>query len=186
MNRRMAWLLGGLAAALLVYWKRKELQYEVENMIIDVRQSVNHPNVQRMLKLIRVGEGTADDDGYRRLVGGGEFDSFADHPRTVQTIKFNNGKTLKSSAAGAFQFLRVTWDEMAAKYDLPDFSPASQDIAAVGLLKRSGALGHVLDGDFAAAIRKANKVWASLPESPYGQPTLTMAKAGAIIGENLA
>lgn len=184
--KRVGWLLVGLAASLLIYVRRREIQGGVENMLLDVKQSVDHPNVQRMLKLIRVGEGTSDDNGYRRLVGGGEFDSFADHPRTVQAIKFSNGKTLRSSAAGAFQFLRSTWDEMKAKYDLPDFSPASQDIAAVGLLKRSGALAHVLDGDFATAIRKANKVWASLPESPYGQPTLTMAKAGEIIGETLA
>lgn len=181
-------VIGALIGVVLVLGilNRKQIVYTVENAMIDVKNAVHHPNVQKMLKLIRVGEGTSDANGYRRIVGGGEFDRYADHPRIVRTVKFANGKTVTSSAAGAYQFIRSTWDEMKSSYDLPDFSPASQDIAAVGLLKRSGALKDVIEGKFSDAIRKANKVWASLPESPYGQPTLTMAKAGQIIGTTLA
>lgn len=162
---------------------------QVKNLVTTVDESLLlDANIQAFLILIRTGEGTLGDKGYRTMFGGSTFSSYADHPRTVIT---RSG--LSSTAAGAFQFLSRTWDEMASKYDLPDFSPASQDIAALGLIKRRGALQDVIDGRFKTAIKKCNKEWASLPDSPYGQPTLTYAKAqnilvreGAIITENLA
>ena len=36
-------------------------------------------------------------------------------------------------------------------------------------------------GRWDAAIRKTNKEWASLPGSPYGQPTLSMARAKQVL-----
>jgi len=174
-----------IALFALAVWKRKEIVYTVENMMLDIRKAVDDKNVKRFLWLIRNGEGTADASGYSRLYGGGNFASFADHPRTKQTFTFNNGKTVTSTAAGAYQYLERTWDDIAGKNGLTDFTPMNQDLGAVALLKQSGALQDVIEGRFVDAIRKANKIWASLPESPYGQPTLTMAKAGAILGETL-
>lgn len=149
------------------------------NLTIDPRNVLNDPNVRAFMAVIRMAEGTADAGGYSRLFGGGQFTSYADHPRIH--VPFRN---TTSTAAGAYQILQGTWDEIAAKYDLPDFSPSSQDIAAVGLIKRRGALGDVLAGRFASAIQKCNREWASLPGSPYGQPTITMAKAAAILAGN--
>lgn len=149
---------------------------QVSNMSASVPDSVNDVHVQAFLHLIRMGEGTADPAGYSRLFGGRQFGSFADHPRVA--VPF--GATT-SSAAGAYQILARTWDEMRAQYSLPDFSPASQDTAAVGLIKRRGALGDVLAGNFSQAINKCNREWASLPGSPYGQPTLTFDSAAAIL-----
>lgn len=162
---------------------------QVKNLVTSVDESLLlDGNILAFLALIRTGEGTLGDRGYRTMFGGGTFSNFADHPRTVIT---RSG--LSSTAAGAYQFLSKTWDEMRIKYDLPDFSPASQDIAALGLIKRRGALQDVIDGRFKTAIKKCNKEWASLPDSPYGQPTLTYAKAenvlvrqGAVITETLA
>lgn len=162
---------------------------QVKNLVTTVDESLLlDTNIQAFLTLIRTGEGTLGDKGYLTMFGGSTFNSFADHPRVV--IK-KGGYT--STAAGAYQFLSKTWDEMAAKYDLLDFSPASQDIAALGLIKRRGALQDVIDGRFKTAIKKCNKEWASLPDSPYGQPTLTylkaanvLARSGAVITENLA
>jgi len=130
-------------------------------------------NVQAFLRMTRFCEGTADDDGYRRMVGGGEFDSFADHPRKLIAITRYG---IKSSAAGAFQFLEKTWDEMAALYKLPDFSPESQDLAAIGLIHRRGALEDVLAGRIESAIKKCNKEWASFHGSPYGQRTVALSR----------
>lgn len=130
-------------------------------------------NVQAFLRMTRFCEGTADDDGYRRMVGGGEFDSFADHPRKLISITRYG---IKSSAAGAFQFLEKTWDEMAALYKLPDFSPESQDLAAIGLIHRRGALEDVLAGRIESAIKKCNKEWASFHGSPYGQRTVALSR----------
>ncbi|MCE3602380.1 glycoside hydrolase family 104 protein [Massilia sp. P8910] len=152
---------------------------QVSNIATSVADKLAEPQVLAFLALIRTGEGTTGPNGYRTMFGGGLFTSFADHPRTKVT---RSGYT--SSAAGAYQFLPTTWDEMASKYGLRDFSPASQEIAAVGLIKRRGALADVLAGRFRAAIDKCNKEWASLPGSPYGQPTLTYTRAQNILAAN--
>lgn len=152
------------------------VQSEVSNMVSSVDSALQDRNVQAFLTLIRTGEGTADVLGYSRLFGGKQFQGWADHPR----VKVPFGNTY-STAAGAYQILSRTWDEIARQYSLPDFSPQSQDRAAVGLIKRRGALGDVLAGRFSVAIEKCAKEWASLPGSPYGQPTLTLAKAAQVI-----
>lgn len=129
-------------------------------------------NVQAMLRVIRNGEGTAGAGGYSMLFGGGSFNGFADHPRV--TVR-RSGYT--STAAGAYQMLATTWDETKRLMGLPDFSPASQDLAAVGRIAARNALNDVLTGRFEAAISKINREWASLPGSPYGQPVVSMDQA---------
>lgn len=155
------------------------LQSQLDNTSADPVNALSDPNVRAFLMLIRTGEGTADAAGYSRLFGGGRFTSYADHPR----IPVPFGSTY-STAAGAYQILARTWDEMAAKYSLEDFSPGNQDIAAAGLIKRRGALGDVIAGRFRTAIEKCANEWASLPGSPYGQPTLSMAKAAIVLADN--
>jgi muramidase (phage lysozyme) len=141
-----------------------------------LRAALSDTNVQAFLAVIRAGEGTAGEDGYRTRFGGGLFDSFADHPGGTVSAR-SGGRVLVSSAAGAFQFLLKTWRECQAALGLPDFSPASQDLAAVYLIDRRRALADVLAGRIEAAIAKCNREWASLPGSPYGQPVRTMARA---------
>jgi muramidase (phage lysozyme) len=134
-------------------------------------------NVNAFLLMIRTAEGTSGPLGYRTMFGGGTFESYAAHPNVKVTRTFNNGKRVTSTAAGAYQFLIGTWNDCKRQLGLTDFSPASQDAAAVYLLKRRGALADVRAGRFDAAIRKTAREWASLPGSPYGQPTITMARA---------
>lgn len=129
-------------------------------------------NLRAFLAMIRWAEGTAGPDGYRTMFGGDLFDSFADHPRKAVT-RMLGGKPLTSTAAGAYQFLSRTWDECKARLSLPDFSPESQDLAAIYLIKRRGALEDVETGRLEAALRKCSLEWASLPFSPYGQPIKT-------------
>ena len=136
-------------------------------------------NLRAFLYLIRYCEGTSGENGYRTLFGGGLFDSFADHPRQKITRTLG-GKPITSSAAGAYQFLTRTWDECARALGLTDFSPESQDRAAVFLIKRRGALPAVEAGNLDEAIRLCNKEWASLPGSPYGQPVKTLAECRAV------
>lgn len=136
---------------------------------------VDNQNVRAFLRVIRTGEGTADDDGYRRLFGGGLFYSYADHPRVVV-----RKSGYASTAAGAYQFLAKSWDETRAKMGLTDFTPRSQDIAALGRIAARGALDDVLAGRFDDAIKRVSWEWASLPGSPYGQPTISLAKARAV------
>ena len=135
-------------------------------------------NVRAFLATIRRGEGTSDEAGYHRMFGGKQFDSLADHPRQVQTCKLRGG-TLSSTAAGAYQFLSKTWDGLVAKYGFSDFSAHNQDLAAIALIQGRGALEDVIAGRFATAVAKCNREWASLPGSPYGQPTSTLDDARA-------
>lgn len=138
-----------------------------------------NPNVKAFLQVIRKGEGTGDVNGYRRIFGGQLFSNYADHPRI--TVK-KSGYT--STAAGAYQFIISSWDETKNIMGLRDFSPASQDLAAVGRIMARGALDDVKAGRFDIAVKKCAKEWASLPFSPYGQPTISLATARGVYQVN--
>jgi muramidase (phage lysozyme) len=143
----------------------------------ELAAALAHPNVAAFLRVIRAGEGTSDEDGYRRIVGGALFDGFERHPGRSVEIK---SLGIRSTAAGAYQFLGRTWQECAAALQLPDFSPQSQDLGAAFLIDRRRALDDVVAGRLESAIRKCALEWASLPGSPYGQPTRTMQQARAV------
>lgn len=139
----------------------------------ECRAALGNPNMAAFLRVIRAGESSQTDDAYRMLFGGDLAQGdLRDHPRKTITRG-----SLTSTAAGAYQFLARTWDECAAALALPDFAPDSQDLAAVFLVRRRGALADVLEGRIPDALAKCNHEWASLPGSPYGQPTRTMAQA---------
>lgn len=140
---------------------------------------LNNPNVQALLRVIRAGEGTSGPNGYRTLFGGELFDGFNDHPRQAITRKMG-ASTITSTAAGAYQFLASTWDETARLMKLPDFSPRSQDLGALGRIAARGALADVKSGQFDAAIKKIAREWASMPGSPYGQPVISWDRARAL------
>lgn len=142
----------------------------------DLLGLLSHDNVQAFLRVLRAGESSQDDSAYSVMFGGGHFESFEEHPN-VKNTRTLGGKPVTSTAAGAYQFLFSTWREVAQQYGLNDFGSTNQDIGAVALIHRRKALDDVLAGRFDAAISKCNREWASLPGSPYGQPTLTLAKA---------
>lgn len=150
----------------------------LSNMAGVTGQDVAHPNVRALLATIRRGEGTAGDLGYRTLFGGGTFDSMTDHPRQKIT-RTMGGRSITSTAAGAYQFLSSTWDETARIMGLRDFTPASQDRAAVGRIAARGALEDAKAGRFEQALQKIAREWASMPGSPYGQPVITLQTARA-------
>ena len=138
-------------------------------------------NAAAFLMMIRTAEGTAGPNGYRTMFGGRLFDSYADHPRQAKQFTNGAGQRLWTSAAGAYQFMAVspipggstrvnTWDRLQARLGLPDFSPASQDAAAIELIREAGALGDVRAGRFDEAVAKVRGIWASLPGAGYAQP----------------
>ena len=143
--------------------------------ITEARAALEHTNVAAFLRMLRVGEGTTDEDGYRRHFGGEHTLDLSRHPRRAIT-KMVNGAPITSTACGAYQFLARTWDECQGALGLPDFGPASQDLAAVFLINRRGALDAVIRGDLEVAIARCAKEWASLPGSTYGQPVVTLAR----------
>ena len=135
-------------------------------------------NVQAFLALIRHTEGA----GYHTLFGGEQFESLADHPRHKVT-RMLGGRPITSSAAGAYQFLSSTWDECAKALHLEDFSERSQNVAALFLIDRRKGLDFVIVGQWENAIAACNREWASLPGSPYGQPTHSMSKCLAFLAK---
>lgn len=148
---------------------------KLSNMSRVTAADVAHPNVRALLRVIRRGEGTADEAGYRRIFGGQLFEGFADHPR----IKVTKGR-YTSTAAGAYQALSSTWDETARIMGLGSFSPANQDKFAVGRIAARNALEDIKAGRFETAIKKISWEWASMPGSPYGQPVISLDTARAV------
>lgn len=138
-------------------------------------------NVAAFLMAIRHAEGTAGPEGYRTMFGGRLFDGWADHPRIAHQFTDRAGRRLWTSAAGAYQFMAVsvipgggatrvnTWDRLKAKLGLLDFTPASQDRAALELIDEAGALQDVKEGRFVAAVGKVRRIWASMPGAGYSQ-----------------
>lgn len=126
-------------------------------------------NVRKFLMLITFTEGT-DRQGtpYNELFGFSNFEGYDKHPEIL--IKASNYST---TAAGRYQILKNT----AKMLKMKDFTPESQDLAAIQLIKNAKAYDDVVTGNWERAIGKTNKVWASLPGSPYGQPTHKMSDA---------
>lgn len=134
----------------------------------DLKIALQSTNVQAFLRALRLGEGTSDEVGYNRIVGGGHFTDDSVHPHIkVHIQKYD----VWSTAAGAYQITFPTWSGLCKQYGFPDFSPESQDEAAVALIAEKHALGDVMTGDLQSAVQKCAPIWASLPGSAAGQRT---------------
>lgn len=139
-------------------------------------------NVQAFLTMIRKAEGTWGSGGYGALFGwpqrGRSFDPWKaqDHPRQYFTFTDKAGRTLRTSAAGAYQVTATTWDDagsgakIRASRGIRGFNPTEQDEFAIGLLELDGALSHVQAGRLDKALAIARRRWASLPGAGYAQP----------------
>jgi peptidoglycan hydrolase-like protein with peptidoglycan-binding domain len=135
------------------------------------------PRVRAMLDTIAYAEGTRGNGDYGRVVNGTVLgpsnrnapyneslvgrrnvvvNDFSRHPNLA--VRWANGQP-PSSAAGRYQFLYSTWQGL----NMPDFSPRSQDLAAIKLMQRRGMIEPLLRGDFAEAIHRGAPEWASLP-----------------------
>lgn len=152
---------GAIAAGLFA----PALYFLIKNEIKKVEQlSKAQKNLRAFLIMIQYAEGTFGANAYRKLFGGGLFTDYSTHPNIAVTKS-----SITSTAAGAYQILNKTWMEIQQKLKLPDFSPASQDKAAIELIRRRKALDDVYAGRFLQAIEKCKKEWASLPGAGYNQ-----------------
>ena len=106
---------------------------------------------------------------YNVIYGGRTFDDFSQHPGVNVPIQSgpNVGKT--SSAAGKYQFLSSTWNDIAGRYGLPDFSPASQDAGAWYLANENykratggDLLTALKGGDIQGVAKALSPTWTSL------------------------
>lgn len=133
-------------------------------------------NVCALLDVVSYSEATStvtgSDDGYNVNVGGALFEGYGKHPRIAVNTRWG-----LSDAAGRYQIMAAipgrivtdTWDWASRACKVPDFSPLSQDLVAIYLIKRRGALADIQAGRFADAVYKCRQEWASLPGAGYGQ-----------------
>lgn len=109
--------------------------------------------------------GGESDGSYNLLNGGKRFSGYSDHPYAS-----TNKNTGYGVAAGKYQFMPGTWNDYKRKLKLPDFSPQSQEIAALALArdryraKTGGNLDRDLEaGKVMQAAKALSPTWTSLP-----------------------
>lgn len=122
------------------------------------------------LALLETIAGPESAGQYNVNYGGGLFDSYAAHPNNPVQITSGPNRGRNSTAAGKYQFLKGTWDDIAGRYGLSDFSPQSQDTAAWVLAQEEykADTGRSLQADLAAGNvsqipASLRNVWTSMP-----------------------
>ena len=158
---------------------------------LPISSSYSLPNTSegwsRLSKVIRYGEGTSGDKGYTTRYGGHQFEGFDAHPNIGEKTPW--GTT--SEAAGAFQFMKPTWDRAQKALNLPDFSPESQEKAGRYLTEIRGVNPDKVitsKEEFKAVMDKLAPEWASLPfssrsPSGYGMGSSYYGQGGKNIDE---
>jgi muramidase (phage lysozyme) len=137
---------------------------------------VSQSNLSKFLDFTSKSEG-AD---YNTIVGGKTFEDYSKHPGVVGLTTPEG----PSTAAGRYQITKTTYDDVAAKLGITDFSPESQDKIAQELIRRKGALEDVQAGRYPDAIKKLGKTWASFSSSTYNQPKNTAEKEAKLLAES--
>lgn len=131
-------------------------------------------NLSALLATISHGEGTDQyPDPYAVVFGGGSFANFMDHPAITGEWMGTDYNGRWTTAAGKYQITRSTWVALRRKITLPDFTPQSQDKAAIELIGEVGGLAALSRGDLAATLNLIRNIWASLPGNDAGQPQKT-------------
>ncbi len=121
-----------------------------------------HPNVAAFLKAIAAAEGGGYDFKYGALKGRDKdpwrFRDTSTHP--------GPGIDGRTTAAGMYQITRPTWKHHGGKLGLTDFSPRTQDLIAVEILRSLGVVEAIKAGRIAAVMPKVARTWAALPKGP--------------------
>jgi lysozyme len=125
-------------------------------------------NITAFLAVIRAGESS---NNYGAYVGGGSFTDFSHHPALPPTNW--PGIPGPSHACGAYQFEPGTWLECQKALNLPDFSPASQDAAAIYLLQRRGAYTAIQNSDIQSACDLLKNEWQMFTQAKWSVANVT-------------
>lgn len=120
-------------------------------------------NVGAFLKAIAEAEGGGYDFKYGAVKGKKNdpwrFSDFSTHP--------GPGAGGHTTAAGMYQITVDTWRQHGGKMALTDFSPKTQDLMAVEILRSIGVIEKIKAGDVAGAMGPAAAKWAALPMGPH-------------------
>lgn len=143
------------AKAVRIALKRKTRLEENETYLAN-------PNVAAFLKAIGEAEGGGYDFKYGAVKGKRNdpwrFTDTSTHP--------GPGYGGQTTAAGMYQITVDTWRDHGGKMGLTDFSPKTQDLIAVEMLRSLGVIDNIEAGDIASAMAQAAKKWAALPMGP--------------------
>ncbi len=135
------------------------------------------PRRMAILDTIAWAEGTdrninTTKEGYNIIFTFKRFSDFSKHPRRVAC----HGR-LCSTAAGRYQFLDKTWDDIqkwlrnAGMRPFPSIEPDYQDQAALYLIDaKRKAMKYVDIGNLTAFLEKCSWEWASLPVPGLSPP----------------
>lgn len=144
-------------------------------------------NVKAFAALLRELEANGD---YQVIAGGDHFQSYAEHPFVRE---WDRVKPLGTTASGAYQMVRGTWMMARDALGLADFTPASQDAAALWILQYkvpgqnavagegTGVLELVQAGRFDEAIERLRPEWESLDKMVKGRYRTTLDQARAYL-----
>jgi muramidase (phage lysozyme) len=105
------------------------------------------PNVSAFLRAIAQAEGGGYDFKYGAVKGKRNdpwrFSDFSTHP--------GPGFGGVTTAAGMYQITIATWHQHGGRMGLSDFSPKTQDLIAVELLRSINVIDKIKSGDIASA-----------------------------------
>lgn len=145
-------------------------------------------NLRAALDVLQRAEGTAGNpDPYRVCFGYRHtINSLSEHPAITgewrgevlsdaMCANAGFGPGCKSTAAGAYQLIKPTWQRARDALGLRDFSAASQDAAAAWIIQKQGALQDVYAGRVTSWVNKCRSQWASLPGNYAKQGQRSMA-----------
>lgn len=157
-------------------------------MAVILNSTPDAHSLSLFLDLIAFSEATSTssltkNSGYDVIVTGLDgpevFTDFSDHPFAKgRPAKQLNHATpsLFSTASGRYQMLLRIWRAYQQMLHLPDFSPLSQDLVAIRIIKECGAIDVIQAGDISKAIGMCAHIWASFPGNDYNQNAHPMDK----------
>lgn len=140
--------------------KAIRIKLSKEQRLAENQEYLKNANVQAFLKAIADAEGGGYDFKYGAVKGRRNdpwrFTDFSTHP--------GPGYDGVTTAAGMYQINKATWqDHGARRMGLTDFTPQTQDLIAVSILRGLGVIDQIKEGDIESSLSAASKPWAALP-----------------------
>lgn len=129
---------------------------------IQAPDGVDPRALQALLSTIRSTESSLEDNAYSMLFGGDEFTNRDTHPNIRKTFQDRSGNEGITTAAGAYQITKGTFDDFAERTGITGFSSADQDKLAIAILEDTGAIDALKAGDYEAALAAAGKRWVGV------------------------
>lgn len=140
--------------------KTIRINREKEHRLAENRAYLENKNMQAFLKAIAEAEGGGYDFKYGAVKGKKDdpwrFTDYSTHP--------GPGVGGRTTAAGMYQENVDTWREMGSNMGLSDFTPETQDLIAVEILRVLKVADNVTSGDLNAALDEASHRWSALPQ----------------------